>query len=356
MRSIVFAGAAVCATLVACGGDGGGEQVGQTGHEIVGGTIDTGHPAVAELNIDVRDVFGKVYTKYSSCTGTLVSSRVLVSAAHCVAGHVLKDPRGFPDLKIVGAHAYFGTYADKATDAEFKVVQEAHAHPSYDGTVASPYDISVWVLADPVDIAPVPFAQAALPATVVGSNVTSVGFGKTQSTDGFSLGEKRSVVTTISALSADGKHFDHGKAGSSTCQGDSGGPELLKISGVETIIGITSYGPAKCETGGATAVRIDAHADFVNQTIRASSSPAPSPTPTPTPSPTPTPAPSTGADYTCVINGTVYSCPDKASYDKCAGFDVAACLSACAGKAACAAICRQKATAATHDPSGCTQE
>jgi hypothetical protein len=61
-----------------------------------------------------------------------------------------------------------------------------------------------------------------------------------------------------------------------------------------------------------------------------------------------------GGEYSCCLNGEGYDCPDKVSFDKCAGFDFAACDSACGlNDAACHQDCADQAANATHDPSDC---
>lgn len=79
----------------------------------------------------------------------------------------------------------------------------------------------------------------------------------------------------------------------------------------------------------------------------AGTKPAPTPTPTPTPTPKPT------GSYGCCLNGKCYDCPDKAALDKCAGFDLGACINAC-DDYACMSVCSAKSRTATKDPSACT--
>ncbi|MBL9024220.1 MAG: hypothetical protein JNL21_18650 [Myxococcales bacterium] len=60
------------------------------------------------------------------------------------------------------------------------------------------------------------------------------------------------------------------------------------------------------------------------------------------------------SEFSCCINGDGYDCPNKAAFDKCAGFDFAACDSACGvSDAACHQDCAMQAANATHDPSDC---
>ena len=60
------------------------------------------------------------------------------------------------------------------------------------------------------------------------------------------------------------------------------------------------------------------------------------------------------SEFSCCINGDGYDCPNKAAFDKCAGFDFAACDAACApSDGACHADCANQASNASHDPSDC---
>jgi hypothetical protein len=65
-------------------------------------------------------------------------------------------------------------------------------------------------------------------------------------------------------------------------------------------------------------------------------------------------ASSGGGELSCCINDKGYDCPNEAAFDKCAGFDQAACDAACApADGACHADCAMQAANATHDPSDC---
>ncbi|NUO50598.1 MAG: hypothetical protein HOV80_17225 [Polyangiaceae bacterium] len=59
-------------------------------------------------------------------------------------------------------------------------------------------------------------------------------------------------------------------------------------------------------------------------------------------------------EFSCCLNGDGYTCPNKAAFDKCSGFDFAECDSACApSDGACHMMCADQAANATHDPSDC---
>ncbi|MEO6419113.1 MAG: hypothetical protein ABIP39_06885 [Polyangiaceae bacterium] len=65
---------------------------------------------------------------------------------------------------------------------------------------------------------------------------------------------------------------------------------------------------------------------------------------------------STGNGGTCCLNGSFYDCTTKDSFDKCAGFDLDACMKAC-GEAdfRCMDTCFTKLETSTHDPSSCNR-
>lgn len=59
---------------------------------------------------------------------------------------------------------------------------------------------------------------------------------------------------------------------------------------------------------------------------------------------------------TCCLNGSFYDCQTKASFDKCVGFDVGACHSACSGSDfMCHMTCDTQSANATRDPSSCVR-
>lgn len=329
--------------LLACGPEIDDGSI-VTSDKIVGGTNDSGHPAVASLDLKIEGAAG-IVSGTTSCTGTLISSTVIVSAAHCVKP---RDPSWGP-LTVVSGTAYFGSDAKTAAVAERKTIKSWHAHPSYAGNVAEdPYDIGVFVLAEPSSISPMAWNRQALAASDVGQAVTSVGFGRTSGGAADSVGVKRVVTTSLVALRSNGKQLDYGAAGATTCQGDSGGPELMSRGDVETVVGVTSFGPNPCESGAATAVRTDAFASFLDQYLGSGGGSGGGGTGGGTGG-----GGGSGAS-TCCINGRCYTCPTQAAVDRCLGFDLNACVAGCGGDYSCYLSCQSRAAAAPRDPSGCT--
>jgi V8-like Glu-specific endopeptidase len=222
----------VVGALIEVTGCGNGFELldGSRQSAIVNGQSDTGHPAVGLLNLG-----------NALCTGTLVGSKTVLTAAHCVTG-------GAATFKVGGA-----TYP----------VASMNAHPSYSPQVLSANDVGIVVLAQAVGgIAPVRLAKT---APQVGEAVTIVGFGITGS--GYiNAGTKRVTTNTVSAVKA--QYFSFSGAGGSkgnTCSGDSGGPTFRAEGGVDTLLGVHSTASQPCGYEG-NDMRVDQFLSWIEAT------------------------------------------------------------------------------------------
>ncbi|WP_438010834.1 trypsin-like serine protease [Sorangium sp. So ce321] len=102
----------------------------------------------------------------------------------------------------------------------------------------------------------------------VGDPVRLIGFGNDDEIAGIN-GVKRHVSTTVNTVTP--LLLGLGDADHHTCEGDSGGPALMNVSGVPTIVGVTSFGgrqaPSLCIDGWDT--RVDLYLDFIDQFVNA---------------------------------------------------------------------------------------
>lgn len=184
------------------------------------------------------------------CSGVLISSSLVLTAAHCVA-----------DVKFGQQVAAFVDIGEDTAPHAY-LVESFDLHPDFCPDCERDwFDFAALRLRDPVeeDVGPFPSlitAQREWSALVaVGSSVTVVGFGEPQ---GGRRRVRRSVEVSIDALSPRG-HDVSFLGGPGTCEGDSGAPLFVLSDEALSLVGIYSrrLGPecpdARTMTAGATS-------------------------------------------------------------------------------------------------------
>jgi secreted trypsin-like serine protease len=217
-----------------------GPTVGE--NRIVGGTAFKQVPQIGAL----------LYRQKPHCTGTLIGSKTIVTAGHCVQGF-RADLMGFG----VGANAW---------EPESTLpVASMHAHPGYRAEPLGTHDIALVFLAENAPFAPLPLPTKSDVETALRSRqaLAFIGYGYATRPDGikYRLGYK--ARTDMAPREVDPFTFVYGDSERNTCNGDSGGPALLvPESGSPILIGITSWGDDACRDKGVD-MRIDAYLDYL---------------------------------------------------------------------------------------------
>lgn len=245
----------------------GGEDpalLGQTAQEIIGGSSDAADPAVVLVFAQQpRSAQGFL------CSGTVIAPRVVVTAAHCLSPQTIGTGNTF--------QVFFGSDWNKATTTSWAAVKEVHFDPAFDArNLGAGHDIGVVILAQPTSVKPVPRYRGSWNPSMVGQPVRLAGFGVSDGKTQGGVGIKRSVSTRLDDYN--GLLLHVGDSEHQSCEGDSGGPALMTIAGVETLVGVTSFGQVGC-VGGGWHTRVDVLAAFIDTYAPAPSAPKP-PVPT----------------------------------------------------------------------------
>jgi hypothetical protein len=234
--------ALIAASLVAgCDLEQAGLELASTDHPILYGQDEPGDPAV-----------GRFLDGGKACTATLISSRLAITAAHCLPANPNADTENMFLAWGPSDEARVGT----SEIAEFVVHRAA--------------DVGIVVLTAPGPAQPVLLNRANLGA-YIGDPVRLVGYGVTSTSDQTTSGIKRSGVSRLEYLdvaAGRGSMLFTGAVGAKTCDGDSGGPAFMRIGDYEMLAGVTSFGTNDfCEqaTTYDGAVRADIYFPWIAQ-------------------------------------------------------------------------------------------
>jgi hypothetical protein len=187
----------------------------ESGLDLIGGQRTALYPAVGQL-LDTRDG--------GLCTASLIGSRQVLTAAHCLEGRV-------------AANMIF------RADRDYRVTA-LRIHPLYKAPEKGAFhDIGLVTLASEAAIAPLPLELNNI-SSYAGRTVVNIGFGVTNANQGTGSGVKRQSQSRLTVVRPTTLRTE--AARSNICDGDSGGPLLLVAGQSATILGVASYVDLNC--------------------------------------------------------------------------------------------------------------
>lgn len=250
MKSTVFKAALVTGllgSLIACSpAKQNSVQLGADSTSIIGGVPVDAKDTIAKSTVAL---VASVVTQDDQegqfiCTGSLLTSNVVLTAGHCV-------PEVGAEYKEVALYVIFNTDLNNMQRGDIRLVVDYVIHSEYGKTGEQGEDAH--------DLALVKFSGAMAPGyqlakflddetlLTAGKKVTLAGYGLIE-TDGVNTkSDNKLRKVDVEIVEDFGKHeilLDQTQ-GKGACHGDSGGPAFLEVNGTQYVWGVTSRGAGK---------------------------------------------------------------------------------------------------------------
>ncbi len=211
---------------------------------IVSGTSVSKDEAIAHSTVGL--VIETKSGSQATCTGTLIDSNIVLTAAHCF----MTEPGD--EVQMV-AVAFVNSF-DDISATTIRGVVDAIVNPAFmpqDAGKGTWNDVALLKFQGdlPASYKPVGYLSdlsklhVGMPAIIAGYGLTNASGNETKPED-IQMGNLLKADVKMSEIAHEGGELlsDVKENPASTCQGDSGGPAYAEIDGQLTVIGITSRG------------------------------------------------------------------------------------------------------------------
>lgn len=236
---------------------------------IIGGTLVEPSDPVASSTVLIMgqgvSLAGRQFSYI--CSGSVIASDIVLTAAHCVAENP-SHPAAVSQLHVV----YSTHFPKSPNDPSVRSVSGYRVHPGWTGNIQQPdaHDIAVLRIVGDMPVGYAPAELLARDARLYsGQEVLLAGFGVTSGTDqvGQSAGILREVPVNVIQEYGQTEVLVDASHSQGPCGGDSGGPAFVAKSGHFYLWGVTSRGDATCSEVGVYT-KISPYFNFIGQSIR----------------------------------------------------------------------------------------
>jgi hypothetical protein len=232
------------------------------------GGLQTGFIAGGRQTTSYKNVAVILLNGLPHCTATVVSQSTLLTAAHCIKGHITKELLAAGKVTAVFGSVYTEPLFDPVVivDATYPNTPDMQFDPA-----TLRHDIAVIYTKNPISYTGIKLA-AMHDGKPSWAQIKSdqkklifVGFGfNVIDNEKVGLGIKREASWGISGY--DDLAISFSVPGTNTCMGDSGGPGFLEGDAKLTLVAITSGGDEACTYGFDT--RVDSYLPWLTTRLK----------------------------------------------------------------------------------------
>ena len=184
----------------------------------------------------------------SFCTGTIIGTRTIVTAAHCLQALEGRTQKG--DLIFPNASDYLVHFGSKVSaDGPYIKAAKVIPHPDWNPgqtlspvPLSAPNDIGLVILSEDIPSDMIITKIADFDIDIDNQPAILAGYGVSRSRNSNDTGVLRTLTTRYTGESKNIGRVSHGTFLKGICAGDSGGPAYVEVDGELQLVGAASTG------------------------------------------------------------------------------------------------------------------